>query len=214
MPDQTQIAYRFSDYLLRPSERQLLRDGKPVPLPPKVFDTLLLLVESHGRLIEKDEFLSRIWPATRVEEVALAHCVSYLRKALHDGRDQEKFIQTVPKCGYRFIAAVEVTRTVPENDSPRVRLAVLPFENLGGGPELEYLADGFTEETIAALGQIDPDRLSVIGRTTVMTFKATTKTLSEISGELNAEYMIESSIRLEGGQLRITSRLVRGRDQV
>ena len=214
MPDHTQIAYRFSDFLLIPAERQLLRYGKPVPLPPKVFDTLLLLVKGHGRLIEKDEFLNRIWSATRVEEVALAHCVSYLRKALHDSGDEKKFIQTVPKCGYRFIAAVEVTTTVPQNHSPRVNLAVLPFQNLSGGPELEYLADGFTEETIAALGQIDPDRLSVIGRTTVMTFKATMKTLSEISSELNAEYIIESSIRLEGGQLRITSRLVRGRDQV
>jgi tetratricopeptide (TPR) repeat protein len=64
------------------------------------------------------------------------------------------------------------------------------------------------------LGQVDPDRLSVIGRTTMMTYKATTKTVSEISRELNAEYLIESSIRMEGGKLRIRSGLVRGRDQV
>ena len=214
MTGQTQLVYRFGDWLLSPAEKQLWRDGNPVPLPPKVFDTLLLLVESHSRLVEKEEFLSRVWPDSSVEEVALAHCISHLRKILNDGAETRRFIETVPKRGYRFIAAVEVTRTVPDGLSPLVRIAVLPFENIGGGPESEYLANGFTEETIAALGQIDPDRLSVVGRTTVMTYKATSKTLSDISRELNAEYLVESSIRLEEGQLRILSRLVRGSDQV
>ena len=214
MPGQTPVVYRFGDYLLSPAERQLLRSGKALPLPPKVFDTLLLLVESHSRLVDKDEFLRRVWRDSSVEEVALAHCISHLRKVLDDGAEERRFIQTVPKRGYRFIATVEVSRTAPDVVSPPVRIAVLPFENLGGGLEREYLAHGFTEETIAALGQVDPDRLSVIGRTTVMTYRATTKTVFEISRELNAEYLIESSVRLEGGQLRIQSRLVRGSDEV
>jgi len=214
MPSRTEVLYRFGDCLVSPTEKQLLRGGKPVPLQPKVFDTLLLLLESQGRLIEKDEFLSRLWPDSSVEEVALAHCISHLRKALLHGSGDERFIETVPKRGYRFAAAVEVIRPVADENSTVVRVAVLPFENLGAGSDREYLANGFTEETIAALGQIDPDRMSVIGRTTVMTYKATTKTLLEISGELNAAYLIESSIREEEGQLRIMSRLVRGRDQV
>ena len=214
MPGQIQVVYRFGDCLLSPAEKQLWRDGKAVPLPPRVFDTLLLLVESHARLVEKDEFLRRVWRDSSVEEVALAHCISHLRKVLNDGAAERRFIETVPKRGYRFIAAVQVTRALADNLTPLVRVAVLPFENLGGGPEREYLATGFTEETIAALGQIDPDRLSVVGRTTVMTYKGTSKTLSDIGRELDAEYLIESSIRLEEGQLRILSRLVRGRDQV
>lgn len=214
MPGQIQLVYKFGDCLLSPVEKQLWRDGKVVPLPPKVFDTLLLLVESHSRLVEKDEFLRRVWKDCSVEEVALAHCISHLRKALSDGGVKRRFIETVPKRGYRFIAAVEVTRSVSDDFPPLVRVAVLPFENLSGGPDREYLAHGFTEETIAALGQIDPERLSVVGRTTVMTYEGTSKTLSDIARELNAEFLIESSIRLEERQLRILSRLVRGHDQV
>src|SRR5262245_59215595 len=81
MPDPPQIAYDFANFRLLPGDKRLLRDGKPVRLAPKVFDTLLLLVENQGRLVEKDDFLTRLWPDTFVEEVTLAHSISELRKA-------------------------------------------------------------------------------------------------------------------------------------
>lgn len=140
-----------------------------------MFDTLLLLVESQGRLVEKDEFLRRLWPDSFVEEVALAHCVSHLRNALGAGTDKSRLIETVPKRGYRFIADVDVVRSASDEAPPLATIAVLPFENLGAGSEREYLADGFTEEMIAALGQIDPGHLSVIGRTSVMSYQANNK---------------------------------------
>ena len=92
-------------------------------------------------------------------------------------------------------------------------VAVLPFANLSGDSELEYLADGLAEETIASFGQIDPDHLSVIGRTSTLAYKHTRKSLAEIGHELGADYLMEGSIRAEGTGLRITSRLVRVRDQ-
>jgi DNA-binding winged helix-turn-helix (wHTH) protein/tetratricopeptide (TPR) repeat protein len=214
MLSRTDVLYRFGDCLVNPTEKQLLRDGKSVPLQPKVFDTLLLLLESQGRLIQKDEFLSRLWPDSSVEEVALAHCISHLRKALLHGTGDERSIETVPKRGYRFVAAVEVIRPVADEKSTVVRVAVLPFENLGAGPEREYLVDGLTEETIATIGQIDPKHFSVIGRTSVMRYKRTTRTLAEIGRELDASYLIESSLRAEGSRLRITSKLIRVRDQL
>jgi len=214
MSSRPQVAYKFGDFLLNPSDKRLLRDGKPVALPPKVFDTLLLLVESHAHLVEKDDLLKRLWPDSFVEEVALAHCISHLRKALSDGTQECSFIETVPKRGYRFSAAVEVVRAASHDASDHVTVAVLPFENLGAGSEREYLADGFTEETIAALGQIDPDHLSVIGRTSMAAYKRTTKSLAEIGRELDAAYLVESSVRAEGGRLRIRSNLIRARDQV
>ena len=214
MSSRPQVAYKFGDFLLSPTDKQLLRVGKAVALPPKVFDTLLLLVESHARLVEKDDFLKRVWPDSFVEEVALAHCISHLRKALRDGTQGCKFIETVPKRGYRFVAAVEVVPAASCEASDPVRLAVLPFENLGAGPEREYLADGFTEETIAALGQIDPDRLSVVGRTSMLAYKRTAKSLADIGRELDAAYLVESSVRAEGERLRIMSKLIRARDQV
>jgi TolB-like protein/DNA-binding winged helix-turn-helix (wHTH) protein/tetratricopeptide (TPR) repeat protein len=101
-----QVAYEFGQFILVPTEKRLLCDGKVVPLAPKVFDTLVLLVKNQGRLLEKDALLEALWPHSVVEEVALAHNVSQLRKALGDPAEDPKFIETVPKRGYRFIAAV------------------------------------------------------------------------------------------------------------
>jgi TolB-like protein/DNA-binding winged helix-turn-helix (wHTH) protein/Tfp pilus assembly protein PilF len=100
-------------------------------------------------------------------------------------------------------------------DPPRVVLAVLPFENLGSNPERLYLADGLTEETIASLGQMDPERVGVIGRQSIMAYRGnTSKSLADIGRELSADYLLESSLRAEGGQFRITTKLIRARDQV
>ena len=93
----------------------------------------------------------------------------------------------------------------------RVTLAVLPFVNLGSDPEREYLAAGLTEETSASLAQIDPERLSVKGRT--LRYKGTTKTAAEIGQELSVDYLVESTIRAEGGRVRVTATLIRVSDQ-
>ena len=214
MSSPSQVTYKFGNFCLLPGDKQLLCEGATVPLAPKVFDTLVLLVESQGRLVEKDEFLQQVWQGSFVEEVALAHAISQLRKALRNGAEETDYIETVPKHGYRFTAPVEVFREEPRESSERITLAVLPFQNLGADPEREYLADGLTEEAIAALGQVDPENLSVIGRTTAMAYKGTTKSLAEIGQELGSTFLVEGSIRTEGSRMRITTRLVRARDQI
>jgi DNA-binding winged helix-turn-helix (wHTH) protein/tetratricopeptide (TPR) repeat protein len=209
--------YEFDGFRIEAGKRLLLRDGAPVPLTPKVFDTLLHLVLHKGEILEKEQLMQAIWPDTIVEENNLNQNISTLRRVLGESRGENRYIVTVPGRGYRFIAAVEAVRSASDGKKEEpacVRLGVLPFENLGAGPEREYLADGLTEETIASLGQIDPSHLSVIGRTSMMTYKRTTKTLAEIGRELDAAYLIESSLRAEGGRLRITSKLIRVRDQV
>jgi len=95
-----------------------------------------------------------------------------------------------------------------------VRIAVLPFTNLSGDPDREYLADGLAEETIASLGRVDPDHLQVIARTSTTAYRGTTKSVAEIGRDLGADYLVESSVRAEGGRLRITSKLIRVRDEV
>jgi DNA-binding winged helix-turn-helix (wHTH) protein len=101
--------YVFGPYRLNAHERQLLRDGEPVPLPPRAFDLLLALVARAGSLATKEELLSEVWAGTFVEEVNLAYTVSLLRKAL----GEEGYIETVPKSGYRFIAPVSVVSAAP-----------------------------------------------------------------------------------------------------
>ena len=90
--------YEFGDFRLLPAERLFLHLENPIPLPPKVFDTLLVLVERGGHLVEKDELLDKIWADAFVEEATLARNISILRKVL-DGNDGQKFIEPVPKRG-------------------------------------------------------------------------------------------------------------------
>ncbi|MBA3639205.1 MAG: winged helix-turn-helix domain-containing protein [Acidobacteria bacterium] len=96
----------------------------------------------------------------------------------------------------------------------RVTIAVLPFDNLNRDAETDYLASGLTEDTIVSLGRIDPERVSVIGRTSMIAYRGTTKSLAEIGRELGTDYLVESSLRAESSHLRITARLIRVRDQV
>ena len=100
------LKYDFGPFRLDPAERLLLRDGHAVPVTPKAFDLLVYLVEHHGRLVEKHSLMSALWPDTVVEDGNLAYNMSALRKALEDGRDDAKFIETVPTRGYRFVAPV------------------------------------------------------------------------------------------------------------
>jgi TolB-like protein/DNA-binding winged helix-turn-helix (wHTH) protein/Tfp pilus assembly protein PilF len=115
-----------------------------------------------------------------------------------------------------MIAAFAVWRSAsPVGAPPRVTLAVLPFESLGEDPARGYLADGLTEETIASLGQMDPERVGVIGRQSMMVYRGNpTKSLAEIGRELGADYLLESSLRAEEGRFRVTAKLIRARDQV
>ena len=102
----------------------------------------------------------------------------------------------------------------PAESGTRVTIAVLPFDNLNRDAETDYLASGLTEDTIVSLGRIDPERVSVIGRTSIIVYRGTTKSLAEIGRELGTDYLVESSLRAESSHLRITARLIRVRDQV
>src|SRR5262247_3247859 len=116
-------AFEFGPFRLDRLERILLGNGKAVPLAPKVFETLVLLVEHSGHIVEKDELLRRLWPDTFVEESNLAQNIFHLRKALEAGSGGTQFIETVPKRGYRFTAEVRRTQLIAVSSSPSVRSA-------------------------------------------------------------------------------------------
>jgi len=91
--------YEFGPFRIDPSEGLLLRDEQPIPLAPKAFEALLLLVESSGHLIEKGVLMQKLWPDSFVEEANLSKYIFTLRQALSDGEDGQKYIKTVPKRG-------------------------------------------------------------------------------------------------------------------
>ena len=98
--------YKFGQFCLDVSERVLIRDGRVVPLSPKVFDTLLVLIENRGRILGKDELMQTIWSDTVVEESNLTHNISQIRRSLGDG----EYIETIPRRGYRFVSEVQTVK--------------------------------------------------------------------------------------------------------
>ena len=136
-----------------------------MPLPPKAFSTLLALVLSKGHLVEKDILMEKVWPDEFVEESNLAQHIFLLRKALGETVENAKYIETVPRRGYRFVATVserrkevaEVANYVSERITPKIdvqSIAVLPFEPLGAAPQDEYLGLGIADALITRLSNL------------------------------------------------------------
>lgn len=202
---------RFGPFQLAPAERLLLRDGRPIHLASKLFETLLFLVQNAGHLVEKETLMRSVWKGTFVEEGSLAHSVSVLRKILKDGMEGDRFIETVPRHGYRFVAPVELCeKIVPSQANSESEalhsLAVLPLVNLSRSKKHDYFADGMTEALITQLAQIAP--LRVISRTSVMTYAAARKPLPQIAKELNVDGIVEGTVLRSGSRVRITAQLL------
>ncbi len=117
MVQQDNHSFEFGRFRLKVAERVLLREGELVPLTPKVFDILLILVENGGQVVAKDDLMKRVWPNTFVEEGNLTQNISLLRKALGETPGGVQFIETVPRRGYRFVA--ETSETWGEQEASR-----------------------------------------------------------------------------------------------
>src|SRR5262245_18795365 len=159
MEENLKRLYEFGPFRLDAGERLLLRDGEVVPLTPKAFDLLLALVEQPGHLLEKDALLKTVWPDSFVEENNLADNISRLRKALGEGDQGRKFIETVPRRGYRFVAEVkELSDAVslpPRHEE--LAAASLPVRHgvrfpLHKRPEVLLITFGFLALVLLGLG--------------------------------------------------------------
>jgi len=114
--------YVFADFRLVPGEGLLLRNGEPVQLSLKAFATLVMLVERHGHLVQRSELIESVWEDTFVEDANISKCVWSIRNALGEDHKSSKFIQTIPRRGYRFVAPV----TTINNSSGAFRRPLLP----------------------------------------------------------------------------------------
>ncbi len=201
--------YEFEDFRVDVDKRLLFRQGKPVHLTPKVFDTLLLLMQRKGEVISKDDLMREVWPDTAVEENNLNQNISTLRRVLGENRGENRYIATVPGQGYRFVPAVESSGFAPSTAEP-VTVAVLPFANLSSDQDGEFFADGITEEIINALAQIR--NLRVVARTSAFSFKGKQVDLRAVGATLNAGTLIEGSVRKSGDRVRIVAQLINAAD--
>jgi DNA-binding winged helix-turn-helix (wHTH) protein/Tfp pilus assembly protein PilF len=195
--------YEFGPFRLDPAERRLLRRDTPVALTPKVFDILLLLVRNGGRALEKESFMREIWPDSFVEEGNLNRNISTLRRALGDGRDGQKYIETIPKRGYRFVAGV---REVDAQKDARP-IAVLPFKAMLE-PEAEgrYLGLGMADAIIIKLSNLG--QLNVRPTGAVLKYMDAGQDILTIGRELKVEALLDGRVQKAGNRARVTVQFV------
>lgn len=199
------LVYRFGVFTLNVDNRRLLREGKSIPVTPKLFDILLLLVQKKGEMVTKEELMKKIWADQFVEDNNLTVNMSALRKILGESYGNRKYIETVPKGGYRFTGQVTEIhkpsiRSIKKRDSGAesatqvhrekvIRsLAVMPWINETGESSLNYLSDGITESIINSLSQLS--NLRVLARNTVLHYKGQELDAQEIGFELDVEAML------------------------
>jgi TolB-like protein/Tfp pilus assembly protein PilF len=198
--------YRFGDFKVDLKAGQLLKCSSKLRLPGQSFEILVLLLEHPGEVVTREELRGRLWSGgTFVDsEHGLNAAINKLRDVLGDSAECPRYIETLPRRGYRFIAEVHVG---PGGPLKRIRsLAVLPLENFSGGPEQEYFVDGMTEALITNLAKISA--LRVISRASVMRYKGARAPLSEIAQELNVDGVVEGSVLRVGKRVRISAQLI------
>src|SRR5579871_2146065 len=282
--------FRFGQFEADVARSTLTRKGVRVKIHDQPFRVLTLLLENAGEIVTREELRQKLWPeGTYVDfDGSLNVILKKLRATIGDDSDNPRFIETLPRRGYRFIAPVSdvsfsqakpaaTAEVAAETDSldsagqntaesgqfpaqhgsesffsristrskklaavsaasvllilaivvyrvrpharsdsapqKRIMLAILPFQNLSNDPAQEYFSDGLTEETITDLGELSPQQMGVIARTSAMAYKHTNKTVSQIGQELGVDYILEGSVRRAGDQARISAQLIRVKDQ-
>jgi TolB-like protein/DNA-binding winged helix-turn-helix (wHTH) protein/Tfp pilus assembly protein PilF len=277
---------RFGAFEVNLRSGELRKHGIKIKLQEKPFQILALLVEQPGEVVTREELQRRLWPADTFVDFDrnLNTATNRLRQALGDSAENPRFIETIPRRGYRFIFPVnsattgaypyaptdgerpegagEASASAPSEPVPRgtrrtvlmtalavlmgvagvygvwatlepasrsfgmraekTMLVVLPFENLSGDPQQDYISDGLTDEMIAQIGRLNPEHIGVIARTSSMHYKGARKSVAEIGKELGVDFLLEGTVRRSSGpsasglvinRVRITAQLVAVREQ-
>jgi TolB-like protein len=211
-------ALRFGTFELNTRTGELRKKGVKLRLQGQPLQVLGTLLKRAGHLVTRDELRAEIWPADTFVDFdhSLHNAIARIRETLGDSAETPRYIETLPRRGYRFIEAVhEVLPEVPNppalsSHSPESRpihaLAVLPLENLSADPRHEFFADGMTEALITSLAKIKA--LRVISRTSAMQYKGAHKSLPQIARELNVDAVIEGSVLRDGERIRIAAQLI------
>ncbi|WP_233861606.1 winged helix-turn-helix domain-containing tetratricopeptide repeat protein [Paraburkholderia adhaesiva] len=211
----------FADCMLDLERRDLRRASQPVATTPKVFDLLVYLASHRNRVVGRDELIDAVWGGRVISESTVASHVNAARTAVGDDGQQQRVIKTVARRGFRFVADVteqqaslqssDATTAAETSSTETVQaskpsIAVLPFVNLSGDPEQDYLADGVIEDVITALSRYR--WLFVVARNSSFTYKHRNVDVKQIGRELGVRYVLEGSWRHAQGRVRITGQLV------
>jgi TolB-like protein len=204
----------FAAFELDLGTRELRKNGLRIKLHGQPIDLLAMLLENPGELVSREDLQKRLWPAdTHVDfEHSLNAAIKRLRAGLGDSADAPRFVETLARQGYRFIANVQNGR--PEEPKtrpwPAGSIAVLPFVNLGGDPASDYFGSGLAEDVINELTKIPG--LKVIARTSAFAFKGQNRDIRAIAEVLGVANIVEGSCRIAGDRVRVTVQLITAAD--
>jgi TolB-like protein len=197
-------AIRFGSFELDVQTGELRRNGIRVRIPDQSVQVLAMLLERSGEVVTREELYQRLWPTGTIVEFehGINSVINRLRQALEDSAHEPRFIETLPRRGYRFL--VPVDQPVPAHQDRSI--AVLPFANLSGDKENDYFSEGLAEEILNALSRIED--LRVAARTSSFSFKDKTIEIGEIGAKLNVTTVLEGSVRRAANRVRVTVQLV------
>jgi len=219
------MRFLFADHVLDTELRELRRATKPVAVEPQVFDLLVHLMRNRDRVVSKDDLIASVWGGRVVSDSTLTSRINAARRAVGDSGVEQKLIRTIARKGLRFVGAVQ---TQPDGSAPdaaaarppdeareqarpaltlpdRPAIAVLPFTNMTGDAGQEYFSDGISEDIITALSKLRS--FLVIARNSSFIYKGKAVHMKQIAEELGVGYVVEGSVRTDGGRVRITAQL-------
>jgi TolB-like protein/Tfp pilus assembly protein PilF len=193
----------FGPFELDLDTGELWKAGASLRLQPQPATVLCLLVRAAGALVTREDIRRRLWgDSTFVDyDTGVDYCVNRIRVALSDSAQAPRYVETLPRRGYRFIAPVARQRPFAEPT-----LAVLPFANLNADPAKEYFADGVTDALIMELARIPA--LRVLSRQSILHLKGSSRTVAEIASDLGVDGVVEGAALHEGSRVRLTAQLV------
>jgi TolB-like protein/cytochrome c-type biogenesis protein CcmH/NrfG len=211
------VQFLFADHILDTDTRELRRGGTAISVQPQVFDLLTYLVQNRERVVSKEDLLTALWNGRTVADSTLATHINSARRAIGDSGEEQRLIRTVARKGVRFVGevrspgseaapapAASQRRAQPAPDRPGI--AVLPFVNMSGEARQEYFSDGISEDIITALSKLR--WFFVIARNSTFTYKGKAVHVKQIAEELGVGYVVEGSVRKDGGRVRITVQLI------
>lgn len=207
---------RFDRYEADLQTGILFRRGMKIRLRAQSFAVLASLLKRPGELVTREELRAQLWPEDVFVDFdnLLNTAVARLRAALGDSAKRPRFVECLPRRGYRFIGSIYEIPPVPAQPTEaRVRTVVLPFVNLSGDPAQDCVSDGLTDEVITSLASLAPARLAVIARTTAMLYKGSRKDVARIGRELGVDYVVEGALRHDGARVAINVQLIQAGDQ-
>ncbi len=214
------MRYRFDDFQLDTEQFELKKSGELVHCEPQVLELLVFLIANRAQMVSKDELLNAVWAGKVVSDSALSSRIKMARQLLDDDGQKQRYIRTVHRKGFRFVADVVTDDGLPPAtstdqtdqravESPPTKkpiVAVLPFTNRSTVEGQDYFADGMTDDTIA---QLSKHRwLDVVARNTSFGLKHSSMDIRQLGKELNVRYVVDGSVQRAQEQIRINVHLI------